>query len=161
MAQLRPLRSRKKNGLTKPKKNLSQAAARDFYQMKNYFFLIYVKQQPPNLEPRTQTPNPNPPGRRARFLRNDKRRLAHIRGAGRARGLQVSGLGFRVDRRHARAEDSSRGSPTQRLAGTSLSAVSVYLGSPVWCARALFRSRVDGFVPHTQDVNLTIVGQPE
>jgi hypothetical protein len=31
---------------------------------------------------------------------------------------------------------------------------SVYLGSPIWCARALFRPKVDGCVPHTQHVTL-------
>jgi len=28
-----------------------------------------------------------------------------------------------------------------------LQTVSVYLGSPIWCARVLFRSKVDGVVP--------------
>ena len=37
------------------------------------------------------------------------------------------------------------------------STVSVYLDSPIWLARALFRSKVDGFVPHTQHVSVRIV----
>ena len=32
-------------------------------------------------------------------------------------------------------------------------------GSPIWWARALFCCKVDGFVQHTQHVNLRIVGQ--
>ena len=41
------------------------------------------------------------------------------------------------------------------------SSVSVYLGSTIWCADALFRSKVDEFVPQTQLVNLRKVGQAE
>jgi len=41
------------------------------------------------------------------------------------------------------------------------SAISVYSGSPVLSARALFRSKVDGFVPQPRHVNLGIVGQPK
>jgi len=33
----------------------------------------------------------------------------------------------------------------------------LYLGSPVWRARAVVRSKVDGIVPHTQQVNLRTV----
>ena len=36
--------------------------------------------------------------------------------------------------------------------------VSVYLVSPIWADRALFRSKVDDFLPHTLDVNLIMVG---
>jgi len=35
---------------------------------------------------------------------------------------------------------------------------SVYLGAPFWYARALFRSKVDDFVPPTQHVNLRVGG---
>jgi hypothetical protein len=38
------------------------------------------------------------------------------------------------------------------------SSVSVFLGPPIWCAWALFRAKVDGFVPGSPDVNLRIVG---
>ena len=37
--------------------------------------------------------------------------------------------------------------------------VSVYLRSPVWGARAVFDSKVDGFVPETQFVDLRMVGK--
>ena len=43
----------------------------------------------------------------------------------------------------------------------TLSSVSVYLVSPVWWVRALFRSKVDGFVPHTHYVNIQIGSNPE
>jgi hypothetical protein len=39
---------------------------------------------------------------------------------------------------------------------TNPSSVSVFLGPPTWRARALFHSKVDGFVPQTQHVNLGI-----
>ena len=35
------------------------------------------------------------------------------------------------------------------------------LGSPIRCARARFRAKVDGFVPRTRTVNLRLVGSPE
>ena len=38
---------------------------------------------------------------------------------------------------------------------------SVYLGSLIRWARALFRSKVEGCVPWTQNVNLSMVGHPE
>ena len=37
----------------------------------------------------------------------------------------------------------------------------VYLGSPLWCARALFCPKGDGFVPQNRHVNLRIVGYME
>ena len=39
--------------------------------------------------------------------------------------------------------------------------ISVYLGSPVWRACALSRSKADKFVLHALHVNLGIVGVPE
>ena len=39
--------------------------------------------------------------------------------------------------------------------------VAVYLGSPIWRARALFHSKVDEYVPQCQDVNLRKVGLGE
>jgi hypothetical protein len=50
-------------------------------------------------------------------------------------------------------------SPPQK--STIPSPVSVHLGLPSWRAQARFRSKVDGLVPHTQHVNLRIVGEPE
>jgi len=47
-----------------------------------------------------------------------------------------------------------------RRAGAPPGDVAVYLFSPIRCARALFRAKVDGFVPHTQHVNLRIVRTP-
>jgi hypothetical protein len=37
----------------------------------------------------------------------------------------------------------------------------VDLLSPVWCDRAFFGPKDDGFVPHTQHVNVRIVDQPD
>ena len=39
------------------------------------------------------------------------------------------------------------------------SSVSVYLGAPMWWARAVSRSKVDEFVPETQRVNLRTLCQ--
>ena len=47
------------------------------------------------------------------------------------------------------------------VAGSISSSVSVYLGSPIWCAQALFQSKVDGCVPQTQHVSSRTVLQPE
>jgi len=49
----------------------------------------------------------------------------------------------------------------QGLGFTVSSSVPVYLGSRIWRARALSRSKVDEGAPHTQHVNLRIVSQPE
>ena len=47
--------------------------------------------------------------------------------------------------------------PLHRMVRSS--SVSVYLVSPIWCDRAPFRSKVAGFVPRIQNVNLRIVNR--
>ena len=42
---------------------------------------------------------------------------------------------------------------------TTAARLAVYSGEAVWCARALFVSKVDGFVPRAQRVNLRKVGR--
>ena len=46
------------------------------------------------------------------------------------------------------------------IMGRNPSSVPVYLGSPSWCARALSRSKIDGFVPQAPHVNMSLVGHP-
>ena len=41
------------------------------------------------------------------------------------------------------------------------SSASFFLGEPIWRARAVLRSKVDGCVQQTRDVILRMVGQPD
>jgi hypothetical protein len=84
---------------------------------------------------------------------------------------------LRADNAMARAREEEAGAMLKRAEGEkrelldalrcaqagacpSSTPVSGYSGSPIWWARALSLSRVDGFAPRTQHVNLRIVRRP-
>ena len=75
-------------------------------------------------------------------------------------GLRLTGLGSLAlqgwcHRDCVRAFGEKSETTTVRFSSTS-----VCVGSPIWRGRALVSSKVDGCEPHTQRVNLKVVGQP-
>ena len=64
--------------------------------------------------------------------------------------VRLSGSGFRVSSFELSGDKPPNENP---MSG------SVYLVSPIWRARALFRFKVDGFAPHIQRVDLRIVSR--